>query len=83
MALSERSKASRAVLLSLVAFASRHRGNNMTYAARAKNAAIDALISATGPEMESDAGIEHIATGLVLCLVEVSTHSGESNAGLT
>lgn len=55
----------------------------MTYAARAKNAAIDALISATGPEMESDAGIEHIATGLVLCLVEVSTHSGESNAGLT
>ncbi|RII09766.1 hypothetical protein CUC08_Gglean005756 [Alternaria sp. MG1] len=40
------------------------------HAARAKNAAIEALVSATSPGLDSDASIEHIATGLVLCLVE-------------
>ncbi|CAN9240593.1 unnamed protein product [Alternaria alternata] len=59
-----------ALLLSLVALASRHRGNDMMHAARAKNAAIEALVSATSPGLDSDASIEHIATGLVLCLVE-------------
>jgi len=74
MALSERSKASKAVLLSVVALASRHRGHDAVHAARAKNAATDALISAASSEMDHDASIEHIATGLTLCLVEVSTH---------
>ncbi|KAG9192943.1 hypothetical protein G6011_11677 [Alternaria panax] len=70
MALAGRSKASKAVLLSLIAFASRHRGNDMAYAACAKNAAIDVLIIATGSEMDADTSIEHIAAGLTLCLVE-------------
>ncbi|OWY47523.1 uncharacterized protein AALT_g6558 [Alternaria alternata] len=70
MALSGRSISSMALLLSLVALASRHRGNDMVHAARAKNAAIEALVSATSPGLDSDASIEHIATGLVLCLVE-------------
>ncbi|OAG16232.1 hypothetical protein CC77DRAFT_1024123 [Alternaria alternata] len=70
MALSGRSISSMALLLSLVALASRHRGNDMMHAARAKNAAIEALVSATSPGLDSDASIEHIATGLVLCLVE-------------
>jgi hypothetical protein len=83
MALSERSKASRAVLLSLIAFASRHRGNDRAYAARAKNAAIDALISATGAEMDTDTGIEHIAAGLTLSLVEVSNQPGTKSTRLT
>ncbi|RYN42116.1 hypothetical protein AA0112_g2031 [Alternaria arborescens] len=70
MALSGRSISSMALLLSLVALASRHRGNDMMHAARAKNAAIEALVSATSPGLDSEASIEHIATGLVLCLVE-------------
>ncbi|KAF7681122.1 hypothetical protein GT037_000098 [Alternaria burnsii] len=70
MALSGRSISSMALLLSLVALGSRHRGNDMMHAARAKNAAIEALVSATSPGLDSDASIEHIATGLVLCLVE-------------
>ena len=74
MALSGRSKASKALLLSLVALASRHRGHDAVHAAHAKNAAIDALISATSSELDYDASIDHIATGLTLCLVEVSTH---------
>ncbi|CAN9168511.1 unnamed protein product [Alternaria alternata] len=53
-----------ALLLSLVALASRHRGNDMMHAARAKNAAIEALVSATSPGLDSEASIEHIATGL-------------------
>jgi hypothetical protein len=83
MALSQRSEASRAVLLSLFAFASRHRGNDMTYAARAKNAAIDALISATDTDMDFDTGVEHIAAGLTLCLVEVSVHPEKEKKTLT
>jgi hypothetical protein len=63
-----------ALLLSLVALASRHRGNDMMHAARAKNAAIEALVSATSPGLDSDASIEHIATGLVLCLVELTRY---------
>jgi hypothetical protein len=83
MALSGRSISSMALLLSLVALASRHRGNDMVHAARAKNAAIEALVSATSPGLDSDASIEHIATGLVLCLVEVSCHFEENGARLT
>jgi hypothetical protein len=63
--------------------ASRHRGNDMMHAARAKNAAIEALVSATSPGLDSDASIEHIATGLVLCLVEVSRHLEENGTELT
>ena len=83
MALSGRSKASKALLLSVVALASRHRGHDAVHAARAKNAAIDALISATSSEMDHDASIEHIATGLTLCLVEVSTHPEKPRTRLT
>jgi hypothetical protein len=83
MALSGRSKSSRALLLSVVALASRHRGHDAMHAARAKNAAIDALISATSSEMDHDASIEHIATGLTLCLVEVSGHLVVTNMSLT
>ncbi|CAN9391540.1 unnamed protein product [Alternaria alternata] len=66
-----------------LALASRHRGNDMMHAARAKNAAIEALVSATSPGLDSDASIEHIATGLVLCLVEVSRHFEENGTKLT
>jgi len=83
MALSGRSKASKALLLSVVALASRHRGHDAVHAARAKNAAIDALISATSSEMDHDASIEHIATGLTLCLVEVSTLPEKPRTRLT
>ena len=72
MALSKRTQASRAVLHSILALASYHRGNNHAFAAQMKCSALQALLDAIGPEIDASAAIEHIAAGIILCIVEVS-----------
>ncbi|KAH7380058.1 fungal-specific transcription factor domain-containing protein [Pyrenochaeta sp. MPI-SDFR-AT-0127] len=70
-ALSNRTKASRAVLLSLLALASYHRGDDLASAARMKYSALQALLKATGAEIDANAGIEHVIAGVLLCVVEM------------
>ena len=72
IALSDRTQASKAVLLSVLALASYHRGNDLAFAARMKHAALRTLLEATGQTMDAFAGIEHIAAGAVLCIIEVT-----------
>ncbi|KAF1841919.1 uncharacterized protein K460DRAFT_358611 [Cucurbitaria berberidis CBS 394.84] len=71
MALSSSTQASRAVLYSLLALASYHRGDDLAFASRMHQVALETLLHATGPEMDADVIIEHIATGLILCVVEM------------
>jgi hypothetical protein len=71
MALSETTLSANAVLLSLLALSSYHRGGVLEYASHMKDAALRALIAAADPEMDSNAAIRHVAAGLILCLVEV------------
>jgi hypothetical protein len=73
MALSNRSQSSKAVLLSLLALVSHYREDDPAYAARTKHAAIETLIKASVPEMDLTTAFEHIAAGIILCVVVVST----------
>lgn len=72
IALSNRSQSSRAVLNSILALASYHRGDNIAFAAQMKHSALRALLDAIDPNMDGCAAIEHIAAGIILCVVEVS-----------
>jgi hypothetical protein len=73
MALSDRSRSSKAVLLSLLALVSHYREDDLAYAARTKHEAIKTLIAASKPEMDVLTAVEHIAAGVILCVVVVST----------
>ena len=72
MAFSDDTPASRAVLLSLLAFASQHRNGHNKHAAQMKFGALRALIASTEKGISAKAGIQHIAAGMLLCAFEVS-----------
>jgi hypothetical protein len=72
MALSDRSQSSKAVLFSLLALVSHYRGDDPAYASRTKHDAIETLIATSKPDMDLLTAVEHIAAGVLLCIVVVS-----------
>lgn len=66
-------QSSKAVLWSILALVLYFRGGDTSHADTLKHAALRELIDATSPAMDVNAGIEHVAAGLVLCLVEVTS----------
>jgi hypothetical protein len=73
MALSNRSLSSKAVLRSLLALVSHYRGDDLAYAIRTKHVAIETLIYSSKPDMDVLTATEHIAAGIILCIVVVRT----------
>jgi hypothetical protein len=72
MALSDRSQSSKAVLFSLLALVSHYRGDDPANASRTKHDAIETLIATSKPDMDLITAVEHIAAGVLLCIVVVS-----------
>ncbi|KFY12546.1 hypothetical protein V492_03819 [Pseudogymnoascus sp. VKM F-4246] len=71
MAVSDDSPSSKAVLLSILALSSLHRDGQQEHAAQLKQSAIQALLASPEKHLSPEAGIKHIAAGILLASFEM------------
>ncbi|KAH6638609.1 fungal-specific transcription factor domain-containing protein [Truncatella angustata] len=79
IALTSNTKSGRAVLQSLLAFASIHRHNVHSQAVELKLSALKALACITGSHVGTEEAIQHVAAGMLLCSFE--THQTSCTSG--
>lgn len=71
---------STALFHSLLAFSSLHRHGDNPQAVEHKISALEALAATSGKHMDTTEAIQHVATNMLLCALEVGTLTGRRRA---